>query len=79
MSLSSCTGLVNFINKSEPQTISSQWLAFIIGDVWISQPLFCVIRLVGRARLQTELMFAAFPDSVVEPCRHKAAGNAYDK
>ena len=41
--------------------------------------LFCVIRLVGRARLQTELMFAAFPDSVVEPCRHKAAGNAYDK
>ena len=24
-------------------------------------------------------MFAAFPDYVVEPCRHKAAGNAYDK
>ena len=24
-------------------------------------------------------MFAAFPDSVVELCRHKAAGNAYDK
>lgn len=37
--------------------------------------LSCVIRLVGKTRHQTGLTIVAVTDPVIEPCRHKTAGN----
>ena len=40
---------------------------------------FCVIPSVGEAERRAGLVFAAVAYHVIEPCSHKAAGNAYNK